>query len=171
MGDTPAYAIGNAHAEGVAPGLIPLECSMLNGGSWKESLDPGHRAIEPGDDVIPGGFESQEDGIDEIRSQGCSCRDEIIPGIFYPLENGVEFINDPLLTRLDGGGYGRKDGMPDGRSRVFQIVPLGGYPGDNRMPQPHEKAADSGPHRVPQIFEPFGNGPPILDGQDDSGDH
>src|SRR6266699_3885920 len=149
MRDTPAYAIGNAHAEHVAPGLIALQGTVLNRGAWPESLEPGKGGIEPVYNLLSGGFEPCKQIVDDALAPGGCCFHQIIPLVGYPLENGVEFINDPLLARLDGVGYGREDGVPHGRGRIFQIVPLGGDPRNYRVPQIDEEGRDGRPDGVP----------------------
>src|SRR6266699_3154041 len=129
MRDTPAYAIGNAHAEHVAPGLIALQGTVLNRGAWPESLEPGKGGIEPVYNLLPGGLEPCKQIVDDALAPGGCCFHQIIPLVGYPLDDEADDDVQLILEFAEPGENPVHDIGNDGAAH-------------EHLPQPLEEAYD-----------------------------
>src|SRR6266702_3394396 len=129
MGDTPADAVSYAHAEGVAPGLIALQGTMLNRGAWPEALEPGKGAGKPGDNLLPGRFQPGKQIVDDALAPTGRGFHQGIPLVGYPLDDETDDDVQLIFEFAEPGENPVHDIGNDGAA-------------NEHLPQPLEEAHD-----------------------------
>src|SRR6266568_5620925 len=129
MGDTPADAIGNTHAEHKSPVLIALQGAVLDRGARPEPLEPGQGAGKPVYNLLPGGFEPCKQIVDDALAPTGRGFHQIIPLVGYPLDDETDDDVQLILKFAEPGENPIDDIGNDGAAH-------------EHLPQPLEEAHD-----------------------------
>src|SRR6266581_3843073 len=156
MGDTPADAIGNTHAEHKSPVLIALQRAVLDRGARPEPLEPGQGAGKPVYNLLPGGFQPCKQIVDNALAPTGRCFHQGIPLVGYPLDDetddDVQLIlefpepgENPIHNVGNDGAANEHIPQPfeEAYHRIDKPLDLIVYPGGGKENGGHQREEDA----------------------------